>query len=135
MVPLTRGVPFTAALLQRLHQADFCPMVFPDQHAWRIGEVIHVHSPDIRVYVRKKVTYDFSAVGIQARDKICYYRLRQRWELPCSGKESRKPFHDRVHHRFWHSERRSRHLQSRHFGCRPRRTHHGHHTSSDPVLD
>src|ERR1700676_1093076 len=45
-------------------------MVFPDQHAWRIGEVIHVHSPDIRVYIGKKVTYDFSAVGIQPRNKI-----------------------------------------------------------------
>ena len=51
-------------------------MVFSDQHAWRIGEVIHVHSPNVRVHVGKRVTYNFSALHIQPGDKIRWLSSR-----------------------------------------------------------
>src|ERR1700722_12400356 len=51
-------------------------MVFPDQHARRIREVIHVHSANVRVYVGKQVLNHFSSLGIQPSDKISWFSSR-----------------------------------------------------------
>jgi hypothetical protein len=43
------AIPVGVMLFQRLHQDDFCSMVFPDQHARRIGEVVHEHPANVGV--------------------------------------------------------------------------------------